>query len=250
MTKQIILLTLTLVVIGCLNKNSENNQKEMGFFNRKSKPTINSVKFDTFGWNLAQDTKQNKVWVNETQTALVSINFFDGPSPDVPGALEEVDKIRNHHRDMIVREANGGLIKCEVISLKGYDFVEIIVKRPNKPTGMTYTGFLIMPFKNYNFMIMTQAVEAGMTGTREAVVADKWMKENGVPEIDDDGNIKGWAKDPYDEKFSKGNMMNYAENEEFDKDFPDHPLTVVRKKMKEIKESISFDDDLSKLEKI
>lgn len=35
-------------------------------------------------------------------------------------------------------------------------------------------------------------------------------------------------KDPYDETYTKGFLMNAAEDEIFDEHFPDNPLTVLR----------------------
>lgn len=249
------LLILTIIFLfgnGCSNKTTDNKQDEMNlksFFGRKTKPTINSLKFNTFNWNLVEDTKHKKNWVNKEQTALAGIQFFDNHPSDIPAKLNDINTIRNHYRNMIVEQIEGGLIRCEISNLKGNDAIEMIVKQPNQPSGMTYNGSFIIPFKGYNFVVKMQAVEGGMTGMREAITMDKWMKENGAPKTDENGKMIGFANDPYDKSFTKGRLMNYSEKEEFDKDFPNHPLTIVRSKMKEIKESISFADEISKLEK-
>ena len=248
----LILAIMLLLGIGCSNKTTDNKQNEMNLkslFGRKTKPTINSVKFDTFNWNLVEDTKYKKTWVNNEQTALVGIQFFDNHPTDIPAKLNDINTIRNHYRNMIVEQIDGGLIRCEIANLKGNEAIEMIVKQPNQPSGMTYNGSFMIPFKGYNFVVKMQAVEAGMTGMREAITLDKWMKENGAPKTDENGKMIGMSKDPYDENFTKGRLMNYSEKEEYDKDFPNHPLSIVRTKMKEIKESISFADEISKLEK-
>ena len=241
-----------LIGMGCSNKTTNDKQDEMNLkslFGLKTKPTINSVKFNTFNWNLVEDTKYKKTWVNNEQTALVGIQFFDNHPTDIPAKLNDIDTIRNHYRNMIVEQIEGGLIRCEISNLKSYEAIEMIVKQPNQPSGMIYNGSFMIPFKGYNFVVKMQAVEAGMTGMREAMTMDKWMKENGAPKTDENGKMLGFAKDPYDENYSKGRLMNYSEKEEFDKDFPNHPLTIVRTKMEEIKESISFADEISKLGK-
>ena len=76
-----------------------------------------------------------------------------------------------------------------IANLKGNEAIEMIVKQPNQPTGMTYNGSFMIPFKGYNFVIKMQAVEAGMTGIREAITMEKWMQENGVPEMDENGKV-------------------------------------------------------------
>lgn len=219
------------------------------FFGGNTKPSINSVVFTTFGWDLVEDREFKKTWVNKEKTALVGIHFFDKHPSDIPTKLSDLNGIRNHFRNRIVEQLDGGLIRCEISNLKGNEAMEMIVKQPNQPSGMSYNGSFTIPFKGYNFVIKVQAVEVGMTGMREALTMDKWLKESGGPKIDDDGKMTGFAKDPYDESFTKGRLMNYSEKEEFDKDFPDHPLTIVRTKMKELKESISFAKEISKLEK-
>ena len=133
--------------------------------------------------------------------------------------------------------------------VNGINALEMIVKHPMKPMGMAYNGSIMMPFKKYNFLIGMRAVELGFTGMREAAVMDKWMKENGAPESGKDGKLKGWAQDPYLKHYKKGTLMNYAEQEGFDKDFPNHPLSFIRSKLKEVKASISFEEELLNLDK-
>ena len=40
--------------------------------------------------------------------------------------------------------------------------------------------------------------------------------------------VERWFSDPHDPYFALGNVMNYSERAEFDDDFPDHPLTLMR----------------------
>lgn len=218
-------------------------------FGIKTKPTINSIKFSTEGWKLERQNKYEKFWLSKEKASFIIMNFYDGPPTDIPAKLNQVEKIRNHYRQMTVDEIGGGFIKCDVSKIKNFDAIEFIVKYPMKPRGIGYNGSIMLPFKNYNFLIAMKAVEVGITGMREAFTMDKWMSEHGMPKTDENGRMIGFAKDPYDENFTEGRLMNYSEKEEFDKDFPNHPLTIIRTKMKEIKESITFTDELSKLEK-
>lgn len=218
-------------------------------FGKKVKPTINSIIFDTFNWKLVDNTRFKKTWINSEQTSLIGIHFFDNHPDDIPAKLNEINAIRDHYRNTIVNKLDGGLIKCEVVNLNGYDAIEMLVKQPDEPTGIIYNGSFTIPFQEYNYVIKMQAVEDGITGIREAVIMDKWLKENGAPKTDDNGIMSSWSKDPYDQNFNKGRLMNYSEKEDFDQDFPNHHLTSVRNKMKEIKRSIKFGDELNKIEK-
>ena len=37
-----------------------------------------------------------------------------------------------------------------------------------------------------------------------------------------------WVKDPYDETYAQGQLMNWSEVTDYDKTFPDHPLSQAR----------------------
>ena len=40
--------------------------------------------------------------------------------------------------------------------------------------------------------------------------------------------MDGWFKDPYDNSFKKGLLMNLSEKPEYDAMFPNHPLSILR----------------------
>ncbi len=40
--------------------------------------------------------------------------------------------------------------------------------------------------------------------------------------------MQGWQQDPYDPAFTKGFLMNQSEKPEYDKSFPEHPLSLLR----------------------
>jgi hypothetical protein len=65
--------------------------------------------------------------------------------------------------------------------------------------------------------------ERGITGIRDATVHEYALREGIIKEMG-----KGWMKDPYDENFKKGILMNISEQSRFDRSFPDHPLTQLR----------------------
>jgi len=218
-------------------------------FSRKSTPSINSIEFDNFKWNLEENTPHKKTWTSNEESALLAIHYFENHPPDLPARLDDVNTSRIYYRNMIVTQVKGGLIHFEAINLKGYDVIEMIVKQPMPTSGMAYNGSLTILFKKHNFIIKLQAIEAGVTGIREAIILDRLMGDGVAPEIDENGKMIGWSKDPYDDDFKKGKLMNYAEREEFDVDFPHHPLSTVRNRLKQLKQSISFGDELKKFEK-
>lgn len=90
----------------------------------------------------------------------------------------------------------------------------------------TYMGpqYGVQYFLRFNYIIgddWSEEIDAffgeeGTTGTRDTIV----MAKLGMP--------KDWMQDPYDKEFKKGILMNKSELKDFDKHFPNHPLTQAR----------------------
>ena len=51
-------------------------------------------------------------------------------------------------------------------------------------------------------------------------------------------------KDPYDENIDLPYMMNLSEKEEYDKMFPEHPLSRLRKYLADLEKEMKFDERL------
>jgi hypothetical protein len=52
------------------------------------------------------------------------------------------------------------------------------------------------------------------------------------------GYLEGWFYDPYDPSYSGVVLHSVSDNEEFDPEFPNHPLTRLRSHLKRIRESL------------
>ena len=75
------------------------------------------------------------------------------------------------------------------------------------------------------------------------------MTSKGVVKTENN-KLVGWFKDPYDESYTKGVLMNLSEKEEFDEIFPNHPLTEARAFIdfilnNEESKKLSLDDQLN-----
>jgi len=73
------------------------------------------------------------------------------------------------------------------------------------------------------------------------------MIRNGNLQLSEEqGIMKGWMRDPYDDSIHLPYMMSLSESEEFDKMFPKHPLSRMRKYLKHVEETIKIDESLLK----
>lgn len=116
----------------------------------------------------------------------------------------------------------------------GKQYVYSIVKTKQEESGVEY--FLLMHVEHENGAISINAhfLEHGMTGIRDTTIWELARRE-GVVSID---NNEKWCFDPYDKDFKHPFLMNLSEKEEFDKLFPEHPLTQARQFVKMITEKL------------
>ena len=103
-------------------------------------------------------------------------------------------------------------------------FVYSIVKSARQPSGMNYLLTMHFVKNGLALCVKGQFEERGTTGVRDATVYEYARRESLVTEIGG-----GWFKDPYDETFTKGLVMNLSERKEYDYSFPNHPLSELRK---------------------
>ncbi len=215
-------------------------------FNRKQL-TLASLAFDAPGWQVQETNPKKQVWEHPGHAAVLSLHFFDIP-PDIPVRLADQTALRGYYRNLIQAQ-HGGLVEVSVGVLADtrISVVKTIFKLPRQPRGMGYIGSLTVPFKHCSYVVKIQAEEGGMTGMREAVIADKLIREGKI--APGENNIPGWSTDPYDQTWKKGVLMNLAEREEYDPLFPGHPLTIVRDGLKAVAGNLKPGKELLRAER-
>ena len=109
---------------------------------------------------------------------------------------------------------------------KGYRYVYIITKIMLKPHGVKYTLILNIYYGKVSLCIQGEFEEIGMTGERDAFIFELMQREGEVTMNGD--KIEGWFYDPFEENKTHSCKMNLCEQPQFDKTFPDHPLSQCR----------------------
>lgn len=92
--------------------------------------------------------------------------------------------------------------------------------------GARQTGPAEVEFPK-TFCIQIHMDEMGSLGRRDAAVYEL-MKRTGEVGTESDP-YANWYYDPYDPESKKDFLMNRSEAREFDKLFPEHPLSLIRK---------------------
>jgi len=202
-----------------------------------SEISIKSVSIPDFGWLKVTEEDGIIMWGNPERTAVVSINYFN-EVPNIP-SVRDMNVQRSYYRNLI-NESNGGLLAAELYQAQEFDVIKTIFKFPRQPKGMQYLGSLTLPFSTCSFVLKVHAIEAGMTGFRDAMVADELLRGGNF-------DLADWDCDPYDKELKTGLLMNLSEAEKYDVKYPDHPLSIVRDLLNRIEKGFQADPALKKL---
>ncbi len=204
--------------------------------------TIKSVQFDPsiiWGWTKDAEDADGIAWIDELTDSnyLLLQQFFDH---DCGLPIGDLNALRISCRGF-ANERGGGLITCELAEKMGIPLIRVLEKIPMQPHGMAYEGTIYVAGKISTIIFRIVCMERGMTGMRDTVVLSTCFGQ-GLVDIDPETNaMTGWTKDPYDPGGNYPAMPNLSEDEKYDIQFPDHPLSRCRALMRKLEASLQFD---------
>lgn len=168
------------------------------------------------------------VWTDERGLVL-SVHFFP-LVPDLPASLEEPDRLR-FGLAQGAAGAGGGLIEAVLGAVDGVPAVRQLIKVP-RPTGhgQVFLGSWTVPKAGCSTVLKAQAAEGATTGMREAMV----MAQVGPADY--------FRPHPYAPGLGGGLPYHVGDHEQWDAQFPDHPLTLVRAALNRITPTVTLDD--------
>ncbi|GAA3477791.1 hypothetical protein GCM10018966_023210 [Streptomyces yanii] len=165
-------------------------------------------------------------WGNDDGDVL-SVHFFGLP-PDLPAGLDDGPMLRESLTHYTA-QAGGGLIEASVKRLGELPALRQILKLPlpGQQHGQAFIGSFTVPRAGCSTVVKVQAAEHGMTGMREAVVLAKV------------GHEHYFRPHPYAPDVQGGLPFHAADHERWDAEFPDHPLTRVRRTLAVLAEAVT-----------
>jgi hypothetical protein len=195
---------------------------------------LDLVTFDDVGFESQGDRDNSRTW-HTREGDFIGLFYYDLP-PDIAADLDSVSAVRDFYRAQVTP---GGLGVVEIDTLKLDDCLAVrtIFKAPQKPSGMVYVGAFTLPFRDFSYVVRAQCNEHGMTGVRDSTVFQSMM-QSGEVEMDEARHVRGWSQDPYDASASAQLMRNRSEDEKYDEQFPDHPLSRLRRILAQIEKSL------------
>jgi ABC-type multidrug transport system fused ATPase/permease subunit len=213
------------------NKNSDTENIPV------EKPSlVDKISFNTQRLKAQLTNKDSKFWVNKDGDILGL--YYSASAIDSPEISSSVDDIRNFYRKKAA-SMNGAIIEVDKEQIGPSGAIKAIIKVPQENAGVSYLGYLIIPVQGSYYFFKMTCKEEGTTGLRESNIMDQ-LERDGQIKISNDGSVKGWSQDPYDASNKSALMRNLSEDEQYDKDFPRHPLSRLRACLKQIIESIKI----------
>ena len=202
----------------------------------KNQINIGDLRVRLYGYFLTENNHRYKQFDKRNGDSF-SIDFFP-TKPDISASLDDLSGVRDFYRQMLC--PNGiGLLQCDVVEFCGMLAVSVVVKVRLEPTGLAFIGSYTIPRLHHSFVLKFQSAENGPTGVRETMV----MAMHSDLEFDETtGKMIGRAADPYDATVQFPLMRNLADDEKYDSEFPDHPLTKTRLFMRELRKHVSISD--------
>jgi len=171
-----------------------------------------------------------RLWETADHDA-VSLHFF-AVAPNLPVA-KSVDEISAMYASGLA-PAGGKVVYCTIGELARCDAVRLLLKVPQKPSGMMYQGAVTVPFRDFSFVVKLQCSEHGTTGVREAILFEKRLRAGEKPNVGRPGEpFPGWNPDA----------------PEHDAAFPAHPVSRLRRVLERIDTSATIDEEIRKLPK-
>lgn len=174
------------------------------------------------------------VWVDR-RGVILSVHYFD-VVPDLPARLGRLDALRAGLAPWYAAQ-DGGLIEA------GLGYVDsqaalrqlLKVRLPGRDHGLAFLGSYTVPKAECSAVVKVQAAEGATTGVREAFVMDQLGPD-------------AFARPhPYAPELTAGLPYLAADAPEWDRTFPEHPLTWVRAEIDRIAATVRFHPDFRNL---
>ena len=202
--------------------------------------TINSLRFDTTGWQKSDQTPELIRWQSGAPE-LLSLHFFER-APDIGVALEQ-DALRQFYREAVA-SLGGAIVSVDTCYISNLLCFKNIIKLPQPERGMTYVGSITIPFLDRSYVIKIQCAEIGVTGERDATILQRLFDEGAVQLNEETQQLDGWFSDPYDKSFLAPVLRNRSDDEKYDAEFPGHPLSRTRLVLNSVSVSLEIDPEL------
>lgn len=206
--------------------------------------SIHSITFATRDWQAIEFKKNQKAWQHIKSKDIVSLTFFP-QRPDFVANLTDLDTLRAQSEEMI-RDFRGTITEFNVEQIEHVPSLYQIVKLPRLEHGHghIYIGTYALPFQEFSYVIKIECPETTATGLRESAAISELIRDGKLKTSD----IEGKVRNNQIPVAIRQLVSQTTDDPRFDRLFPDHPLSRLRRYLLTIRNSIDFDESLQQAE--
>lgn len=195
---------------------------------------IGSVRADLPGWSEDTSTEDMRIW-RDVDGDVVSLTLSSKP---ISGLLHKDEAGVRRRSRQLAQDRGGGLIEAFKLDCG----IRLIYKRLLMP-AYVYTGMNIIHVRGVWVVWTVVAGEHGTTGVREAVVTAMLLEAG---ELKPEEYAQRWGQDPYDPAYRetyKSILRFMSDDERYDNQFPQHPLSKCRRMLVRLSDAnaVSYD---------
>jgi hypothetical protein len=167
--------------------------------------------FDTTGLQRHDE----RTWFDPRTGDQVSLTYFD-LEPDLPASLEELPLLRQRLAHVLAEA--GTLVEAHVVTIDSVPALYQVVKLPipGRQTGLMFVAALTVPKATGSVVLQVLCQEGNTSGIRESMVSAQIGFENCFP------------PHPYAPGLQGMLPWNVADDQRWDAQFPEHPLSRAR----------------------
>jgi hypothetical protein len=126
--------------------------------------TGNSLQFDETGCTFDSNQNGTLVWMT-AEGDVLGVSASNVP-PDINADIHSAEALREHYRQFAAG-AGMGLIEADPVTVDGCPAVWVLLKAPQESTGNSYTGSLVIPFRDGCLIFRIQCKATSATGVRD-----------------------------------------------------------------------------------
>ena len=189
--------------------------------------SLDSLRFDASGYRRQEEVRTQGVWFTPEGDG-VGLQLFLSRT-HVP-SCGSIASLRDQVKSDFEQTPGTRLIEVELPQVAcGLRVIRMVFRAQLPEGGAIYVGSLMVPFERFSFLLKVQCEEAGMTGVREALLLDRALR---------DGTVQVGEAGPDLSAFSPYGAKD-------DDEFPEHPLTRLRRTLLHLQQTLELDADLA-----
>ena len=215
----------------------------------KQSGPISWVKFDGGDFKMLLNEPSRIFW--QSPAGIDQLIQYSGPA-DWDFDLEDMDGARRFYGNQCA-SYNGVMLCLDKETVDGVDLLHGIFKYRaiNQGMAMHFIGIIWIPFSDCIWQINIESIERGTTGMREALVFSLHPDlERDVKQIPEEISSKFESPEDFLAYVKTQPLKILASDEDrFDSVVEKHPLTLVRRRMRSVLDTMQFAPEVQRLKK-